>query len=191
MNAISEIKNRLSDECVFPYEGITPKLHPSVFLAPGSKVIGDVEMKEGSSLWFNTVVRGDVHYIKIGKFTNIQDCSMLHVTNNKFPLNLGNNITVGHSVILHGCTINDESLIGMGAIILDGARVNKHSIVAAGAVVTQGFEIPEGKVAAGVPCKIIRDVTKDEIEEMKISALRYFNYAEKTLKSFTEITQTT
>ncbi len=191
MNEISEIKKRLSDECVFPYEGILPDLHPTVFLAPGSKVIGDVEMKEGSSLWFNTVVRGDVHYIKIGSYTNIQDCSMLHVTNNKYPLILGNNITVGHSVTLHGCTINDECLIGMGAIILDGAKVNKHSIVAAGAVVTQGFEVPEGKVVAGVPCRIMRDVTKDEIEEMNISALRYFNYAEKTLKSFAKIAQTT
>ncbi|HED08953.1 MAG TPA: gamma carbonic anhydrase family protein [Ignavibacteria bacterium] len=148
-------------------------------------------MKEGSSLWFNTVVRGDVHFIKIGRYTNIQDCSMLHVTNNKYPLILGNNITVGHSVTLHGCTINDECLIGMGAIILDGAKVNKHSIVAAGAVVTQGFEVPEGKVVAGVPCRIMRDVTKDEIEEMNISALRYFNYAEKTLKSFAKIAQTT
>ncbi len=191
MNEISEIKKRLSDECVFPYEGILPDLHPTVFLAPGSKVIGDVEMKEGSSLWFNTVVRGDVHFIKIGRYTNIQDCSMLHVTNNKYPLILGNNITVGHSVTLHGCTINDECLIGMGAIILDGAKVNKHSIVAAGAVVTQGFEVPEGKVVAGVPCRIMRDVTKDEIEEMNISALRYFNYAEKTLKSFAKIAQTT
>ncbi|MCH7826782.1 MAG: gamma carbonic anhydrase family protein [Bacteroidetes bacterium] len=144
-------------------------------------------MKEGSSLWFNAVVRGDVHYIKIGKYTNIQDCSMLHVTNNKFPLNLGNNITVGHSVTLHGCTINDECLIGMGAIILDGAKVNKNSIVAAGAVVTQGFVVPEGKVVSGVPCKIIRNVTKDEIEEMKLSALRYFNYAEKTIKSFADL----
>lgn len=191
MNEIREIKKRLSDECVFPYEGILPDLHPTVFLAPGSKVIGDVEMKEGSTLWFNSVVRGDVHYIKIGSYTNIQDCSMLHVTNNKYPLILGNNITVGHSVTLHGCTINDECLIGMGAIILDGAKVNKHSIVAAGAVVTQGFEVPEGKVVAGVPCRIMRDVTKDEIEEMNISALRYFNYAEKTLKSFAKIAQTT
>ena len=161
LDKIVEIKNRLSDECIFSYEGMTPKLHSSVFLAPGSKVIGNVEIREGSSVWYNTVIRGDVHYIKIGDFTNIQDCSVLHVTNNKFPLNLGNKITVGHSVTLHGCTIYDECLIGMGAIILDGAVVNKHSIVAAGTLVLQGFEVPEGKVIAGVPGKIIRDRSEE------------------------------
>jgi len=184
LDKINEIKKKLSDECIFQYEGMIPKIHPSVFLAPGSKIIGNVELSERSSVWYNTVIRGDVHYIKIGRFTNIQDCSMLHVTNNKFPLNIGNNITVGHSVTLHGCTINDECLIGMGAIVLDGAVVNKHSIVAAGAVVLQSFEVPEGKVIAGVPGKIIRDVTKDEIKEMENSAKRYYNYAKKTFNSF-------
>ena len=184
MDKIIEIKERLSDECLFPYEGVSPKLHSTVFLAPGCKVIGDVQMGEGSSVWYNTVVRGDVHYIKIGEYTNIQDCSMLHVTNDKYPLIMGNNITVGHSVTLHGCTIKNNCLIGIGAIILDGATVNKHSIIAAGAVVLQGFEVPEGKVIAGVPGKIIRDVKVEEIKEMEISAKRYYNYAEKTLNSF-------
>jgi len=183
MNNSTEIRKKLSDENLFPYQGIFPKLHPSVFLAPGCKIIGDVEIGEGSSVWFNSVVRGDVHYIKIGSYTNIQDCSMLHVTNNKFPLIISNNITVGHSVTLHGCTIFDECLIGMGAIVLDGATVNKHCIVAAGTVVLQGFDVPEGKVIAGVPGKIIRDVTEKEIMEMDKSAKRYFNYAEKTLNS--------
>lgn len=183
MSNIFELKKKLSEEVIFPYQGMFPKLHPTVFMAPGSKIIGDVEIGEGSSVWFNSIVRGDVHYIKIGTFTNIQDCSMLHVTNNKFPLILGNNITVGHSVTLHGCTISNECLIGMGAIVLDGAKVNKHCIVAAGAVVLQGFEVPEGKVIAGVPGKIIRDVTEAEILEMEISAKRYFDYAEKTLNS--------
>jgi len=184
LDKIIEIKSRLSDECIFHYENNVPQLHPSVFLAPGSKVIGDVKIGEGSSVWYNTVIRGDVHFIKIGDYTNIQDCSMLHVTNDIFPLKLGNQVTVGHSVTLHGCTIYDECLIGMGAIVLDGAVVNKHSIIAAGAVVLQGYEVPEGKVIAGVPGKIIRDVTKDEIKEMEISAKRYYNYAEKTLNSF-------
>ncbi len=187
MDETYKIIKKLSDECIFPYEETAPQIHPTVFLAPGCKVIGDVRLGERSSVWYNTVIRGDVHYIKIGKYTNIQDCSMLHVTNDKFPLNLGNNITVGHSVTLHGCTIRDECLIGMGAIILDGAVVNRFSIVAAGAVVTQGFEVPEGKVVAGIPGKIIRDVTEDEIKEMQISAKRYYNYAEKTLNSFQKL----
>ena len=187
MNAISEIKKGLSDECVFPYEGITPKLHSSIFLAPGSKVIGDVEMKEGSSLWFNTVVRGDVHYIKIGACTNIQDCSTLHVTNGKYPLNIGNKVTIGHSVRLHGCTLNDLCLIGIGAVLLDGSIIEENAMVAAGAVVRPGFVVPSGKLVAGVPAKIIRDLSKEEIDEFEISAERYVGYSKTTIESLNKM----
>ncbi len=123
-----------------------------------------LKLIENSSVWYNTVIRGDVHYISIGKMSNIQDCSMLHVTNGRFPLNIGSKVTIGHSVTLHGCTLKDLCLIGMGAVILDGALVEENSMVAAGAVVTPGFQVPSGKLAAGVPAKIIRDLTDKEIE---------------------------
>src|SRR3989339_1461174 len=112
---------------LFPYKNTFPKLHKSVFLATGTKIIGDVEIGENSSVWYNSVVRGDVHYIKIGSMTNVQDCSMLHVTNGRFPLNIGNKVTIGHSVTLHGCTLHNLCLIGMGAVILDSALIEERA----------------------------------------------------------------
>jgi len=168
---------------LFPYNDNFPELHDSVFVASGAKIIGNVSIGEKSSVWYNTVIRGDVHYIKIGSFTNIQDCSMLHVTNGRFPLNIGNNVTIGHSVTLHGCTINSLSLIGMGAIILDGAVVEEKSMVAAGALVTPGFIVPTGKLVGGVPAKIMRDLTEKEMEEFEKSAIRYSKYTEITVES--------
>ncbi|MCS7054417.1 MAG: gamma carbonic anhydrase family protein [Ignavibacterium sp.] len=175
---------------LYPYNGILPKIHPSVFLADGVKIIGDVEIGEDSSVWYNSVIRGDVHYIKIGKKTNIQDCSMLHVTNGKYPLNIGDKVTVGHSVKLHGCTLKNLCLIGIGAIVLDGAIVEEYSMVAAGAVVKPGFVVPSGKLVAGVPAKIVRDLTKEEIEDLEASAFRYKKYSEITkssLESFEDL----
>ncbi len=171
---------------LFPYKGMFPKLADDVFLAPGSKIIGDVEIGEGSSVWFNSVIRGDVHFVKIGKMTNVQDLSMLHVTNGKFPLTIGNKVTIGHSVTLHGCTIKDLSLIGMGAVILDGAIVEEKTIVAAGAVVKPHFVVPSGKLVAGIPAKVIRDLTEAEIIDLEESAFRYKKYTEETIKSLKE-----
>ena len=168
---------------LYPYLDLYPSIAESVFLAPGVKIIGDVEIGEDSSVWYNSIIRGDVHYIKIGKLTNIQDCSMLHVTNGKYPLNIGNKVTIGHSVSLHGCIINDLCLIGIGAIILDGAVVEEKSIVAAGALVRQNFVVPGGKLVAGVPARVIRDLTKEEIDEFEISALRYKEYTKLTIDS--------
>jgi carbonic anhydrase/acetyltransferase-like protein (isoleucine patch superfamily) len=145
---------------LFPYLDTFPKLHGTVFLASGVKIIGDVEIGKNSSVWYNTVIRGDVHYIKIGEMTNVQDNSMLHVTNGKYPLNIGNKVTIGHSVTLHGCTLEDDCLIGMGAVVLDGALVKSHSMVAAGSVIKPGFVVPSGKLVGGVPGKIIRDLTQ-------------------------------
>ena len=176
--------SRLNEEIkLFPYLDYFPKIDKSVFLASGSKIIGNVEIGEFSSVWYNTVIRGDVHYIKIGSSTNIQDCSMLHVTNDKFPLIIGNKVTIGHSVTLHGCTLNDLCLIGMGAVILDGALIEKNSMVAAGAVIKPGFIVPSGKLAAGVPAKIIRDLTVKEIEDFEASSSRYRKYTELTIYS--------
>jgi carbonic anhydrase/acetyltransferase-like protein (isoleucine patch superfamily) len=172
---------------IFPYNGMLPRISPDVFLASGVKIIGDVGIGKGSSVWYNSVIRGDVHYIKIGELTNIQDLSMLHVTNGKHPLNIGNKVTVAHSVTLHGCTVKDLCLIGMGAVILDGAVIEENSMVAAGAVIKEGFVVPGGKLAAGVPAKIIRSLTDDEIQYFELSAERYRKYSELTVKSLEKV----
>jgi carbonic anhydrase/acetyltransferase-like protein (isoleucine patch superfamily) len=168
---------------LFPYLDYYPDIHSSVFLASGVKIIGKVKIAENSSVWYNTVIRGDVHYIKIGSNSNIQDCSMLHVTNGKFPINIGNNVTVGHSVTLHGCTLQNLCLVGMGAVILDGAIIEEKAMIAAGAVITPGYIAPSGKLIGGVPGKIIRNLTDIELEEFEKSALRYKKYCEITIKS--------
>ena len=160
-----------------PYKGIHPKLHPTVFVVETAVIIGDVEIGEYSSIWFNAVVRGDVHYIRIGDRTNIQDLCMLHVTKDTHPLILGNDITVGHSVTLHGCTIKDRCLIGMGTTILDGAVVGEDCIIGAGALVTEGVVIPPGTLAIGMPAKPKRDLTEKEIARIRQSAQNYIDYA--------------
>lgn len=168
---------------LFPYKDSFPKLDKSVFLASGAKIIGDVEIGENSSVWYNSVVRGDVNYIKVGSMTNVQDCSMLYVTNGKFPLIIGSKVTIGHSVTLHGCILKDLCLIGMNATVLDGAVVEEKAIIAAGALIKPGFIVPSGKLAAGVPAKVIRELTEDELAEFEISAERYVEYTKITIDS--------
>lgn len=162
---------------IIQYNGIVPKIHSTVFICEGVKIIGDVEIGENCSVWYNTVIRGDVHYIRIGAGTNIQDLSMLHVTNGVFPLNIGSGVTVAHSVTLHGCAIRDNSLIGIGARVLDGAVVESYSIVAAGSLVKEGFTVPERTLCAGVPAKIIRDLTDKEIKKIERLSSYYIGYA--------------
>ncbi len=176
---------KIKENKLFPYKDLFPQIDPTVFLASGVKIIGDVTIGKHSSIWYNVVIRGDVHYVKIGYDTNVQDSSMLHVTNNKYPLNIGNKVTIGHSVKLHGCTIMDLTLLGIGSIVLDGAVVEENSIVAAGAVVKPKFIVPSGKLVAGVPAKIIRDLTKEEIENLKASAERYKKYTQITVEALT------
>lgn len=161
---------------IITYKGITPKIHPSVFLCEGVKIIGDVELGENCSVWYNSVIRGDVHYIRIGERTNIQDLSMLHVTNGVFPLNIGRGITIAHSVTLHGCTIEDNCLIGIGARVLDGAHVTANSIVAAGSLVKEGFVVPERTLVAGVPAKVVRDLSDTEVLKITGIAEHYVEY---------------
>jgi carbonic anhydrase/acetyltransferase-like protein (isoleucine patch superfamily) len=168
---------------LFPYSDLFPEIHETVFLAAGVKIVGDVKIGKNSSVWYNSVIRGDVNYVRIGEITNIQDCSMLHVTNGKFPLNIGSRVTIGHSVKLHGCTIEDLSLIGIGAIVLDGAVVEERSMIAAGAVVKPGFIVPTGKLAAGVPARIVRDLSQEELLDLERSAERYKKYTEITINS--------
>lgn len=183
----AKIQRIVPENKLFPYLDYYPEIHRNVFLASGVKIIGNVKIGEDSSVWYNTVIRGDVHYISIGKMTNIQDSSMLHVTNGKFPLIIGNNVTIGHSVTLHGCTLNNLSLIGMGAIILDGAIIEENAMVAAGAVITPGFIVQSGKLAAGVPAKIVRNLSTEEIEDIKESAERYKRYTEITVNSLKKV----
>jgi carbonic anhydrase/acetyltransferase-like protein (isoleucine patch superfamily) len=172
-----------SEGKLFPYLEFFPKIHKSVFLGSGVKIIGNVEIGENSSVWYNTVIRGDVHYIKIGVNTNVQDCSILYVTNGKFPLNIGNKVTIGHSVNLYGCTLQDLCLIGIGSIVLDGAVIEENAMVAAGTVIILGFIVPSGKLAAGVPAKIIRDLSTEEIADIENSAFRYISYSSLSLSS--------
>ena len=182
----SSFVRKLSEEIkLFPYLNYYPTLGENVFLGSGVKIVGNVEIGDNSSVWYNTVIRGDVHYIKIGQSTNIQDCSMLHVTNGKYPLNIGNKVTIGHSVSLHGCTLNDLCLIGIGAIILDGAIIETNSTVAAGALVKQNFVVPSGKLVAGVPARVIRNLTDEEILDFEESATRYVQYSRITKESLT------
>jgi carbonic anhydrase/acetyltransferase-like protein (isoleucine patch superfamily) len=161
---------------IITYQGIMPKIDPSVFIAEGAHIIGDVEIGKDSSVWFNTVIRGDVNYIRIGERTNIQDNTVIHVTNKRFPTHIGNNVTVGHSAVIHACTISDYSLIGMGAVVLDDAKVGKFTLIAAGAVVTMGMVVPEGMLAAGVPAKVVRALTEEERKFLAQSAQNYIDY---------------
>ena len=161
---------------LYRYKDPCPKLGKNTFIAPTASIIGDVNIGEGSSIWFNVTIRGDVHYIKIGKQTNIQDNSILHVTKDRFPLVIGNKVTVGHGVILHGCTVEDNSLIGMGAIILDGAFIPEYSIVAAGSLVREGTEFTPGKLIGGNPARIIRALTKEEKNKNLAYARNYTSY---------------
>ncbi|HLT24954.1 MAG TPA: gamma carbonic anhydrase family protein [Ignavibacteria bacterium] len=164
------------------YNGIEPKIHESVFLRDGARIIGDVVLEKDVNVWYNTVIRGDVNYIRVGERTNIQDNSMLHVTWQKYPLIVGADVTVGHNVVLHGCTVKDSVLIGMGAILLDNCVVNSNSLVAAGTLIKEGFEVPEGVLVAGVPGKIVRDLRSEEIEKIAQSARNYLFYVENYRK---------
>lgn len=160
------------------YQGIKPNVHDSVFIAEGAKIIGDVEIGKESSVWYNTVIRGDVNYIRIGERTNVQDNSVLHVTHKKYPLIIGSNVTIGHNAVVHACTIRDFCLIGMGAVVMDHAVVGPHALVAAGSVVLEHFEVPEGTLVAGVPARIRRKLTDEERRGLEQSAQNYVDYVQ-------------
>ncbi len=148
------------------YEGKTPDVHRSVFVAPGAMIIGDVRIGAHSSVWFNTVIRGDLEPIRIGCRTNIQDGTVVHM-DAEIPCFIGDDVTIGHGAILHSCNIGDEALIGMGAILLTGATIGARAVVAAGTLVREGQEIPPGTVAMGVPAQIRRDVNDTELERVR------------------------
>ena len=164
---------------IISYNGHTPVIPGSVFLAPSVDVIGDVTLGEEASLWFGTVVRGDIHYIRIGHRTNVQDNCTVHVTEKLYPTIVGDEVTVGHNVILHGCVVHDRCLIGMGAVVMDDVEVGEGSLVAAGAVVTPGTKIPPGSLYGGVPARHLRPVTTEEFQEIVDRAEEYRQMARK------------
>ncbi len=167
------------------YLEYSPKICDGAWVAETSSVIGDVEIGKESAIWFGAVIRGDVHSIRIGDRTNIQDLSMVHTTHHKGserdmsdgnPTIIGNDVTVGHRVMLHGCTIEDACLIGMSATILDGAVIGKESIVGAGSLVTKGKKFPPRTLIIGSPAKAVRELSDDEVQELYNSAERYVKF---------------
>ena len=167
---------------IIPYDNLFPQIHPTVFVEESARIIGDVKIGEYSSLWFNAVARGDVNFIRIGKRTNVQDNSVLHVSKGTFPLFIGDDVTLGHSATLHGCRINNRVLIAMGVIVLDGAEIGEDSIVGAGSVVTEGTVLPPGTLSMGTPAKPKRELTEEEIGKISESAMNYIEYAETYLQ---------
>jgi len=161
---------------ILPYRGKVPVIDPSAFVAPGAVVVGDVMVGAQSSIWFGCVVRGDVHSIRIGERTNIQDGSVVHVTRDRAAVSMGADVTIAHSATVHGCTIDDRVLVGMSATILDGARVGPDSIVGAGCLVPPGFEVPAGTLVTGVPARIRRELTDEERQHILWYADNYVNY---------------
>jgi carbonic anhydrase/acetyltransferase-like protein (isoleucine patch superfamily) len=163
------------------FQGIRPTIPKSCFIEETAAVIGDVAMGEHCSVWFNAVIRGDVNDIRIGNRTNVQDLCMLHVTHDTHPLVIGNDVTIGHNVVLHGCTIQDRVLVGMGAIIMDGAVIGEDSVVGAGALVVEGTVVPPKSLILGAPAKVKRPVTEQELSWIKESAENYVKYARQYL----------
>jgi carbonic anhydrase/acetyltransferase-like protein (isoleucine patch superfamily) len=159
-----------------PFRGVLPRVHPSAFIDDSAQVIGDVEIGEESSVWMGVVIRGDVHRIRIGRRTNVQDGTVVHVMRDTHPTTIGDNVTIGHAAVIHGCAIEEQCLIGMGAILLNGAHVGAHSIVAAGALVVEGMHVPSKSLVMGSPAKVKRLLTQAEIASIQAYADRYVGY---------------
>lgn len=166
----------MPDSSLLPYKGKSPLLAKGVFVAAGARLIGDLEIGEESSVWFNVTIRADCHYIRIGKRTNVQDNTVIHVTNSLYPTNIGDDVTIGHSAVLHGCEIKSMTLIGMGAVIMDGAVIPENSIVAAGSLVTPGKTFPPGHLIKGSPAKAVRELSKEELKSLEQSVTYYLEY---------------
>ena len=163
---------------LYELDGLVPRLADTAWVADNAQVIGNVALAEDSSIWFGVTVRGDTETITVGKGSNIQDGSVLHADVGK-PLTIGDNVTVGHKVMLHGCTIGDESLIGIGAVVLNGAKIGKNCLVGAGALVTEGKEFPDGSMIIGSPAKAMRQLTLEQMEGLRLSARHYIDNAQR------------
>ena len=161
-----------------PVKGISPKFGSNCYLAENATVVGEVTMGDDCSVWFNAVVRGDVNYIKMGNKVNVQDGACIHCTYQKAPTNIGNNVSIGHNALVHGCTVHDNVLIGMGAIVMDNCVIGSNSIIAAGAVVLENTKVEPGSVYAGVPAKKVKDIDPEHITgEIERIANNYVMYS--------------
>ncbi len=158
---------------IYPYRGVVPKVHPTAFVEASAHVIGDVELGEDASVWFTAVIRGDVNSIRIGRGSNIQDGSVVHVNRRGSPAILEEFVTVGHGARLHGCQIKSHCLIGIGAVVLDGAVLEEECLVAAGALVAPGTRVPRGSLLMGVPARVARQVTERDVDLIRRSAQNY------------------
>jgi carbonic anhydrase/acetyltransferase-like protein (isoleucine patch superfamily) len=165
---------------ILPVKGISPQIPESCFIAPNATIVGDVVMGDDCSVWFNAVVRGDVNIIRMGNKVNIQDGACIHCTYQKTQTIIGNNVSIGHHAIVHGCTISDNVLVGMGSIIMDNAVIGENSIIAAGAVVLEGTIVPAGSIFAGVPAKKVKDISpellKGEVERIANNYIMYSSW---------------
>lgn len=159
-----------------PYKGVSPRVHASVFIDESAQVIGDVEIGEASSIWMNAVVRGDVHWVRIGRRSNVQDNSVIHVQNGTHPTSIGDDVTIGHAAVVHGCTVGDRVLVGMGAILLNGATIGEDSIVAAGSLCTEASIFPPRSLVMGSPAKVKRALSDDEVANILTFSDRYVAY---------------
>lgn len=163
---------------LYQLDNLTPTVHESAWVADNAQVMGNVKLAEDSSVWFGVVIRGDTETISVGRGSNIQDNSVLHADMG-LPLTIGENVTVGHQVMLHGCTIGDGSLIGIQAVVLNGARIGKNCLVGAGSLVTEGKEFPDGSMILGSPAKAVRQLSPEQIEGLKMSAKHYVDNARR------------
>ena len=159
-----------------PYNGVLPVVPESCWVDPSAQVIGDVVLGEQASVWMNAVVRGDVHSIRIGARSNVQDCAVLHGMRGLYPVHVGEGVSIGHNATVHGCTVEDDCLIGIGARVLNNARIGEGSIIAAGAVIPEGMVVPARSLVAGVPGRIRREVLAEDYELIRMYARNYLDY---------------
>jgi carbonic anhydrase/acetyltransferase-like protein (isoleucine patch superfamily) len=172
---VTEPKIQPAGPLILPFDGVTPTLSAGAWVAPGAVVVGDVTLGVDASVWYGCVLRGDVNAIRIGRSTNVQDGAVLHVTRKRFQTEVGDEVSIGHRAVVHGCRVGDGALIGIGAIVLDGAEVGEGALVGAGAIVTPGKVIPPRTLVVGIPARVVR--TLDD-EEMKLQRERTVHYVE-------------
>ena len=171
---------------LYELDGVAPQLGPGAYVADSAQVIGNVKLDENASLWFGVVARGDSDTLTIGRNSNIQDLSMLHADAG-MPLTIGENVTVGHHVVLHGCTVGDNSLIGIGAVVLNNAKIGRNSIVGAGSVVTEGKEFPDNSLIFGSPAKVMRTISDEDVARLRHGAEHYVKNAVRYAKGLKKI----
>jgi len=177
------VADSTGDEFVLPFHGVRPKIDPTAWVAPGAVVVGDVTLAADVSVWYGCVLRGDVNAIRIGARSNVQDGSVLHVTRDRFNTEVGEDVTIGHRAVVHGCRIGDGALIGIGAIVLDGAEVGEGALVGAGAVVTPGKVIPPRSLVVGTPARVVRVLEDDELAKQHARTQHYVELAREHAKS--------